>query len=524
MTAAPCRQRRLADLPRDVDLLVIGGGITGAGIALEAARGGVSVLLVEGRDFAWGTSSRSSKLVHGGLRYLKEGKPGLTLESVRERNQLMSEAPGLVDPMPFMMPHYRGHKPSRPTMTAGLAIYDLMAGARTSGFASAQEAQRCAPGIAADGLEGASTYIDATTDDARLVLRVLSEAQALGATVVNYLPAVALLRDAAGMVCGAQLQPEEGGAALAVQARCVIAATGVWADQLRGQLGAARKLRPLRGSHLVIPPWRLPLSRSVALLHPDDARPVFAYPWQGVSIVGTTDLDHPDLEQEPAITRGEVDYLLRAMNAQFPALALTEADILSTWAGVRPVVDSGRNLAPSQESRDHIVLQEHGLISVTGGKLTTFRRIARDTLGHAKAHLPAWRAADDAVILPAAVPPGSLGRLPGEARQRLLGAFGARLEALIATAAEGDLQLIPGTASVPAELRWAVANEQVQHLDDLLLRRTRLGLTQRGGAAGLLPLVQPIVQQALGWDDARWHAEVERYQCLIARCYSVPHE
>lgn len=522
--SSPSRQRRLADLPREVDLLVIGGGITGAGIALEAARGGVKVLLAEGKDFAWGTSSRSSKLVHGGLRYLKEGKPGLTLESVRERDQLMREAPGLVDPMPFLMPHYAGHKPSRPTMTAGLAIYDLMAGARTSGFVDAPEALRCAPGLATEGLQGASTYIDSTTDDARLVLRVLAEAQALGATIINYAPAVSLRRDAAGRVVGASLQPEEGGAPVEIQARCVIAATGVWADQLRGQLGAAKKLRPLRGSHLVIPGWRLPLARSVALLHPEDGRPVFAYPWQGVSIVGTTDLDHPDLAHEPAISRREVDYLLRAMNAQFPGLALVDADILSTWAGVRPVVDSGRNLAPSQESRDHIVLHEHGLISVTGGKLTTFRRIARDTLAHAKAQLPHWQAADAAVILPRVPEPPTSKRLPSPVRQRLLGAFGAKLSSLITEADGSELALIPGTTTTRAELRWALNHEQVQHLDDLLLRRTRLGLTQAAGAAHLLPGLRAMVQSALGWDDDRWADEENRYRQLITRYYSVPHE
>jgi glycerol-3-phosphate dehydrogenase len=516
------RQDRLSGLPATVDLLVVGGGITGAGIALEAARGGVKVLLAEGQDFAWGTSSRSSKLVHGGLRYLKEGKPGLTLESVRERDQLMREAPGLVDPMPFLMPHYAGHKPSRPMMAAGLAVYDLMAGKRTSGFADVQEAQRCAPGIATVGLEGASTYLDATTDDARLVLRVLSEAQALGATVINYLRAEALLRDAAGEVRGARLQPEEGGTPIEVRAACVIAATGVWADQLRGQLGAPRKLRPLRGSHLLFQAWRMPLARSVALLHPDDGRPVFAYPWQGATLVGTTDLDHADLAHEPSISRAEVDYLLRAMNVQFPGLHLTDGDILSTWAGVRPVVDSGKHLRPSEESRDHIVLHEHGLFSVTGGKLTTFRRIALDTLRHARAAVPRWRPASDTTILSAPIPSPDMARLPVQARERLLGAYGRRLPDLLARTAGDELQLIPGTTTVVAELRWGAREEQVRHLDDLLLRRTRLGLTQRAGARHLLPLLEPIMRDELGWDAARWNAEVARYQDLVARCYSVP--
>lgn len=520
------REQALAQLPCDVDLLVIGGGITGAGIALEAVRGGARVLLVEARDFAWGTSSRSSKLVHGGLRYLKEGKPGLTLESVRERNQLMREAPGLIDPMPFLMPHYQGRKPSRGMMRIGLAVYDLFAGKATSGFANACETQRLAPGIGSYQLAGASSYLDATTDDARLVMRVLNEARRLGATLMNYLPAISLLREHgdSGLVCGARLQSETSTSAIEVRARCVIAATGVWADQLRGQLGAAPKLRPLRGSHLMIPAARLPLSRAVAFLHPDDDRPVFAYPWQGATLFGTTDLDHQDLDHEPSISRQEVDYLLKAMNMQFPDLALTDNDILSTWAGVRPVVDSGKNLAPSKESRDHLVLHEHGLISVTGGKLTTFRRIARDTLKHARTQLPMWSPARDNVILPALCAPLNLGALPAETRQRLLGAFGGDLKRLITDARPNELAVIPGTTTTMAELRWAVARELVIHIDDLLLRRTRLGLTQSKGAAHLLPSLQPIFAEELGWDAARWQAEVERYQALIARCYGIPHE
>ncbi len=525
MTVLMSRGQRLASLPREVDLLVIGGGITGAGIALEAARGGARVLLVEAHDFAYGTSSRSSKLVHGGLRYLKEGKPTLTLESVRERNQLMREAPGLVDPLSFMMPHYAGRSPSRLSMRIGLALYDLFAGKASRGFADPAETLRCIPGLARENLEGASLYLDATTDDARLVLRVLGEAQSHGATIINYLPVVSLLRsDAAqGQVCGARLQADGTGAPIDVRAACVIAATGVWVDQLRAQLGLAPKLRPLRGSHLLFAAWRVPVSRAVAFLHPDDARPVFAYPWQGATLLGTTDLDHADLEHEPAITRAEVDYLLKAMNLQFPALELTPADILSTWAGVRPVVDSGRNLAPSQESRDHLVLHEHGLISVTGGKLTTFRRIARDALRQASAQLPMWHAADAAEILPRADAAPNIGKLPASVRQRLIAAYGSELATLIDGVPSDELTLIPGSHTLWAELRWALRSEQVCHLDDLLLRRTRLGLTQRSGAADLLPQLQHLLALELGWDALRWDSECERYRELIERSYSVPH-
>ena len=518
------REQRLAALPRETDLLVIGGGITGAGIALEAARRGVRVVLVEARDFAWGTSSRSSKLVHGGLRYLKEGKPVLTLESVRERNQLMREIPGLVDPMGFVMAHHTGHKPGRNTMRVGLALYDAFAGKRTSGWASPADLQLLAPGIAPTGLEGASLYLDATTDDARLVLRVIAEAQHAGAAAINYLPAQSLLRNAQGEVCGARLRCAETGAEFDLLASCVIAATGVWADQLRASLGQTPKLRPLRGSHLLLPAWRLPLARAVAFLHPTDRRPIFAYPWEGTTLIGTTDLDHDKIDQEPSITAAEVNYLLDALNQCFPGLSATPADVLSTWAGVRPVVDSGKALAPSQESRDHIVLQEQGLISVTGGKLTTFRRIAQDTLRHAAPRLPMLQPVSDETIIPQCPPPAQIDRLPPHLRERLLGRLGPELDDLLHAASPEELLPVAETRTLWAELHWALRHEQVEHLDDLLLRRTRLGLTLPQGAVELLPRLQAWCQNELGWSDVRWHDECSRYRALITRCYSLPME
>ena len=508
-------------LPARVDLLVIGGGITGAGIALEAARRGVGVLLVEARDYAWGTSSRSSKLVHGGLRYLREGRPGLTLESVRERDQLLRELPGLVDPVGFLMAHRATGTPGRHAMGAGLALYDLFAGHRSSGFASATDVGLLAPGVDTAGLDGASLYLDATTDDARLVLRILAEARAYGTQTRNYLAAT-LRRDAQGEVTGATLHCARSGTDTDIDAGCVIAAAGVWVDRLRAQVGGARCLRPLRGSHLLLPAWRLPLARAVAFLHPADRRPVFAYPWQGCTLVGTTDLDHADLEREPAITRLELDYLFAGLNAQFPGLAATDADVISTWAGVRPVIDSGKGLAPSQESREHLVRSEHGLISVTGGKLTTFRRIARDTLNHAAPRLPTLRAPADDAIIPRHPMPDALRALPPALATRLFARHGRVAADLMATALPHEMVCIAGTQTPWAELRWAARHEQVHHLDDLLLRRTRLGLTLREGAAALLPRLEPLLADECGWDTARWRDECARYADMIATAYSLP--
>lgn len=504
-----------------VDILVIGGGITGAGIALEAARRGASVLLVEQKDFAWGTSSRSSKLVHGGLRYLREGAIALTRESVLERRQLLRDAPGLVEPQRFLIGHYEGRSPGKAMMRLGLAIYDLLGGERHRHAVDTAGYTQLAPHTASDGLQGGSGYLDAKTDDARLVWRVLQEAQSNGAQLRNYTRVDSLLLEA-GRVQGARLRDEAGGIS-EVHASCVISATGVWADGLRQSLGQAPKLRPLRGSHLLLPLWRLPVAQSISLFHPRDGRPVFAYPWEGMALVGTTDIDHPhDLNTEPGITESEVHYLLEALQHTFPHLNLKAQDIVSTYAGVRPVVSSGA-ADPSKETRDHIVLHEQGLISVTGGKLTTFRAIALDTLKQAAQHNPSLRLNwDDHAILAPQTGGATLARLDATEQCRLLGRYGERAEALIQQAHADECVAIPGTRIWWAELRWIAQHESVHHLDDLLLRRTRLGLVRPQGAQALLPRIQPLIQSELAWDDARWQAECQRYQDIIARCYSAP--
>ncbi|MES2900826.1 MAG: glycerol-3-phosphate dehydrogenase/oxidase [Pseudomonadota bacterium] len=505
----------------DWDLLIIGGGITGAGILLEAARRGLKALLIEQRDFAWGTSSRSSKLVHGGLRYLKQGRLGLTRESVKERDALLRDAGGLVEPQGFAFADYAGRRPGRRAFLLGLAMYDLMAGKRRQRhYRSPTEFLMMAPNVARTALQGGICYDDAKTDDARLVLRVLREAQVSGGVAVNYLAAETLLR-ADGRVCGARVRDGAGGAVHDIHARLVINASGAWADGLRGQTGAKARLRPLRGSHLVLPAWRLPLAQAVSLMHPLDGRPVFAFPWEGVTLVGTTDVDHGAAQgAEAAITRDELDYLLQALTAQFPSLDLCQADVLATYAGVRPVIDSGAS-DPSKEGREHALWIDAGMLTVTGGKLTTFRVIALDALRKAAPLLPHWRARFDARPIFAAPAPLDA-RLDGALRQRLQGRYGAHAAALLACAQPGELEPIPGTLTLWAELRWAARAEAVEHLEDLLLRRTRLGLQLRGGGLEHLARIRAICQDELGWDEVRWDSSQEAYLALWNSHYSLP--
>ena len=347
-------------------------------------------------------------------------------------------------------------------------------------------------------------------------------------------------RDAAassGDVCGVRLRDGLSGERHEVRARLVINATGAWADRLclsadardrnrtgdAERTGATPRLRPLRGSHLVLPAWRLPLAQAISLMHPADGRPVFAYPWEGVTLVGTTDVDHKeDLSHEAAITRAEFDYLMAAMHDQFPQLNLTEDDIIATYAGVRPVIDSGK-ADPSREGRDHALWLDHGLLTITGGKLTTFRVIALDALKLAATRLPELRdKLTPQAIFPPAPPLRYTPQLPAGQAQRLQGRYGSQAQPLIDAAQDGELECIPGTATIWAQLRWAARHESVCKLEDLLLRRSRIGIQLRGGGIDILPRVRAICQAELGWDDQRWDTEQAAYLALWKTHYSLP--
>jgi glycerol-3-phosphate dehydrogenase len=399
--------------------------------------------------------------------------------------------------------------------------YDRFAGVRSRAYYRPDELLLAAPHIATDDLKGGMRYLDAKTDDARLVLRVLQEAQAAGGVALNYVAADGLLRENNRLV-GATVTDVYGSKTFSLRANVIVNATGAWADRLRGEVGAAPKLRPLRGSHLLFPFWRVPVAQAVGLMHPWDERPVFIFPWEGAVLVGTTDLDHSDLQHEAAITPDEVAYLMAALAFQFPHLDLTLDDVLATYAGVRPVVASGKT-DPSQEGRDHVCWLEDGLLTVTGGKLTTFSLIALDALRSAAPLLPDWQAdLRPQPIFSAAPTLAAHAALSPQGRERLAGRYGTAAPALIAAALSGELEPIASTDVLWAELRWAARAEAVLHIEDLLLRRTRLGLLLRDGGAELLPRVRSICQPELGWTDAQWESEEAAYRQVVERYYSLP--
>ena len=548
------RQQALAPLShrssqvKPWDMLIIGGGITGAGIAREAARRGLAVLLIEQKDFAWGTSSRSSKMVHGGLRYIASGDYKTTLLSVRERERMLSEASGLVNEMHYVMPHYKGKFPPPWIFNTLLRVYDRLAGKRYFTYFKREAFLSLNPHIKQDKFLGASQFSDAVTDDSRLVMRVLDEAMNDGAQAINYLKAESLITNEQGLVVGATLKDTSSednahtnAQSYDVYAKVVVSATGAWADTLRMQASKQteqsfhKQIRPSRGSHLVISQERLPLKQAYTFLHPEDKRAVFVFPWENRTVLGTTDLDHPPLDDsEVGITNDEVDYLLAATNDLFSDADLNREDVFSTWAGVRPLISDGgdgKRVSPSKEKRDHSVWLDNNLVTVSGGKLTTFRLIALDVLEKCQEVLALDKSViqnqtidGDHVFSDTTPTNPKFSTLPKALQQRLQGFYGLQLDILLELAHDEDLAYVTDSNTIWAEIRFAARHEQVIHLDDLLLRRTRLGLILPHGA--MTPLIssrlKQICQQELGWNEQEWQQEVARYQDLWQRYYHLP--
>lgn len=521
----------------DWDVIVIGGGITGAGVLREASRRGYRALLLEQQDYTWGTSSRSSKMIHGGLRYLASGDWPLTRDSLQERERLLDEVPGLVERIDYYLTLVRRQWPGRWAVWFLLTVYDRLARISDRQFCSVASLKARFDGLDNDKLSGAYRYTDAMTEDSRLVLRLLQESIAGGASAINYTKVDDLLIEK-GEVCGVLVEDPKTKIPIALRAATVVSATGAWADRLRNRVNPEKRIRPLRGSHLIIPAVRMPVSDVFTFFHPVDRRGVYVYPWEGTTVLGTTDLDHgEDLDIEASISQAEIDYLCAGYNSQFPSRPLAHSDIISSWAGVRPVISSETSKDPSKERRDHAIWIDNGLITVSGGKLTTFRLIAIEVLDAARDRLPGAPLIPEArffdpptttaeVLLPATPARG----------QVMIGRYGQMAESVWqiaapadggAIAAKNDSQtdpraLLGASTYCLVECRWAARHEAIEHLDDLLLRRTRLGLLLPNAGAELFPDLQAICQQELGWDASHWATELQRYQSIYQRFYSLP--
>jgi glycerol-3-phosphate dehydrogenase len=551
------RQATFAALERETfDVLVIGGGIVGAGVARDAARRGLKVALVEKTDLAAGTSSKSSKLVHGGLRYLREGDLKLVFEAVNERQLLFQLAPHLVQPLPFLIPVYQGERPGLFTLDAGLWIYEALCLFRTPGrhrILRQQDTLRLEPALDRDHLRGSLTYYDGVTDDARLTVENSLDARAHGAVIATYAEVTGFHfagRDQ-GRIAGAIVQDTlDPGRGARVAAKVTINAAGAWMDRLLAlstpDAPEPPRVVPSKGVHLVVDAARLPAHHAVVMAAPQDKRVVFALPTPhlaragaGRTVIGTTDTRYEGDRDKLGPDAADVEYLLTCANHYFPEARLTPDDVLATWTGLRPLMAPKTNETNmSAISREHTLFLRPGLVSVAGGKLTTYRRIAAELVDAALVQL-----GDSVRSRPCdtgtALLPGAEGITADEHTVRgpakadlgapfaaldetvwghLIGTYGSRVKAMgpYLAAAGGTQRLDDELPFLAAEADWAVAEEEALRLDDVLGRRVPLILWARDQGLGAAEAVADRMAIRLGWSEGRRQAEIQHYRQQVA--------
>jgi glycerol-3-phosphate dehydrogenase len=521
----------------EFDIAVVGGGITGAGIARDAVLRGLKVALIEKLDFAAGTSSKSSKMVHGGLRYLENGELALVFESVNERKRLMTRARHLVRPLPFLVASYKGDRRWLATIDLGVWIYEALCLFRTpAGLHTtfgAKKALELEPGLQPDGLRGAIVYHDCRTDDARLTLENVLDARANGAVVLNHARAGALLRGDAGRVTGLEVHDELGGGKVDVRAKLVVNATGPWSDEVRALLGDKSILKPARGSHIVVDAKRLPVSHALMMFAPRDSRVVFCIPWgMGRTVIGTTDTFYEGSLDDVFADHDDATYLLETANKYFPAAKLELSDVLATWSGLRPLVKPSAEVSASKVSREHLVESKPGFMSIAGGKLTTYRRMAQDLVDQALVEQLGGMRPHSTLERPLPGANGLATEADLDARRAALAGFGAdvaeNLSLSYGARAAGVTERIATDASaaerLDAELPFlnAQVDEAVEHelaatLDDVLSRRVPLLLRGRDQGLGAAEAVSKRMAHKLGWDEARRLKEIDAYRAVVER-------
>lgn len=547
----PSRQEMWNRLGDEVDVIIIGGGITGAGIARDAARRGLKVALIEKNDLAYGTSSRSSKLIHGGMRYLESYEFSLVFESVSERRLLMDLAPHLVNPQAFLFPVYRGDRRNLWTINAGMLLYDglsLFRSPKKRKSLKPAEVREVEPAVKQDGLSGAPLYYDCSTDDARLTLENALDAANHDAAVVTWARADAFMKDDHGRVCGVVVKDCLSGELKEVRAPAVVNATGPWTDETLGMSGPRKTkvLRLTKGIHIVVDWEKLPVNHAVVLFHPDDDRVLFALPWGNRTYVGTTDTDYEGSLDDIAATLWDVDYLIAAANAYFPEHQIARDDVLATWSGLRPLIAPDTDLeevSESKVSREHqIMVGQDGLITIAGGKLTTFRKMAEEVVETVvqllrlsdglpaelkpsesdKAPLPGavgWPEDDDHAKVAAQTVEAGEGKVEPHIARYLsdsYGMFALNIARLCAEKPELLETLVDGQPDILAQVEWAVNNELAASVSDIMIRRTQLFYRDANQGLGVIEKVAGHMTTLLGWSEEQKQRSIDEYKAEVA--------
>jgi glycerol-3-phosphate dehydrogenase len=502
------------------DLAVVGGGATGVGVALDAAARGYSVVLLEQSDFGKGTSSRSTKLIHGGVRYLQQGNISLVMEALRERGILFRNAPHLVRNLPFVVPNYQWWE--APFYGIGLRVYDMLAGEYGFGrsvLLSREAVLERIPTLQQEGLRGGVLYYDGQFDDSRLLINLAQTASEQGACLLNYAPVVRLLKDGVGVIAGLAFRDEEGGSEHTLFAHCLVNATGAFSDELRRQDDPEIEplISPSQGVHIVLDRSFLPRDTAIMVPHTRDGRVMFAIPWKGQVVVGTTDTPIPNVSLEPQPLDGEVEFILETAR-NYLAKPPSRADVLSVFTGIRPLVHAVRNSKTAALSREHsIIISESGLLTIAGGKWTTYRKMAEDCVNHAIVLAGLQRrtcVTGDLRIHGYSAP--SEDRMPLAS----YGSDAAHIEDLMRQEPELALPLHPALPITGAQIVWAARHEMARTLDDVLARRTRALYLNAGAAVAMAPAAVRLLARELGEDQA-WQIRQLNDFGRVAVCFNL---
>lgn len=528
----------------DFDFLVVGGGVTGTGIARDAAMRGFRVALVEKGDLASGTSSKSSKLVHGGLRYLEQYDFKLVMEGTSERARLMAQAPHIVRPLPFLFPIYDGSSKGPFLVHLGMWLYDALAlfrNYRKHQKLEVEEVEEAEPTLSTEGLLAGMLYYDCITDDARLTLENAIAAHREGACLLTHTRFAEPLRDARGRVTGAVCEDLVTGRTVPVRAQVIVQAAGPWTNDVLGRTNASptSMVRPTKGVHLVFPREVLPVRHAVVMSAVRDGRVVFAIPWEQSTVIGTTDTDYDGDVDALEATADDAVYLCETMERYFPDYPVTPADAISTWAGLRPLVREDDGTSSYDTSREHtIVVDPRGSVVIAGGKLTTYRKMADECVQDAMALLPASRRQGirtcrtvDAVLPGAegfdyrtdreeALEEAAAMGFDAEVSEHLIQIYGAAWRIVAARADETPNGAARVDASLPwiwAEVDHAVEAELAMTLDDVMVRRTHLHFHLRDQGRGIAPAVAARMADLMGWSADEIAAQIERFEAVIAQ-------